>query len=100
MLGSWKELVREVAGVFRIFKVLRLESRSPRTGQALEFFTIDCADWVNVIALPADGNLILFRPFWRGSSTFSVDVPGGGGGVLCRGGGDRSSPRRRQAPPP
>jgi len=38
---------------------------------------IDAPDWVNVIALTPDGQLVLVRQFRFGVDTFSLEIPGG-----------------------
>lgn len=44
---------------------------------AHDFFVVDLADAVNVIALTADGKIILVRQFRAGSRRDSLETPGG-----------------------
>jgi ADP-ribose pyrophosphatase len=64
-------------------------------------------DWVNVVALTPDGNLVLVRQFRFGTNELSLEVPGGvieagedpvAAGVQGALGGDRIRRREGQAP--
>ncbi|PIE24757.1 MAG: NUDIX hydrolase [Planctomycetota bacterium] len=77
MLGDWQEIERQNEGSFRIFDVWRVQSRSPRTGEAHEFYTLDCRDWVNVLAWTEEERLVLVRQFRHGPEEFTLEIPGG-----------------------
>ncbi len=61
----------------RVFTVRARTLRSSRTGQAHEFFVLDCADWVNVIAITEKDELVLVRQHRAGTGLPSLEVPGG-----------------------
>jgi ADP-ribose pyrophosphatase len=77
MLGDWQELGRAREGSYRVFDVWRVQSRSPRTGAAHDFYTIDCRDWVNVLAWTEEGRLVLVRQYRQGPREFTLEIPGG-----------------------
>ena len=57
---------------------MREERRiSPRTGAALDFIVLDASNWVNVIALTPDGQMILVEQYRHGSNTVELEIPGG-----------------------
>ena len=64
-------------GDFRIFKLRSDIRRSHRTGADHDFFVLECVDWVNVIAVTPDNQLVMVEQFRHGSDTMSGDLPGG-----------------------
>lgn len=60
-----------------IFDVRSVEFRHPVRGTEREFVVISAPDWVNVVALTPDHNLVLVNQFRYGTNTFSWEVPGG-----------------------
>ena len=61
----------------RVFKVRALMLRSERTGREHDFYVLDCADWVNVIATTDLDELVLVRQHRAGIDRASLEVPGG-----------------------
>ena len=59
MLKPWPQTNSKALGDYRIFKVRSDEKISPRTGQKHDFFVIECLDWVNVIAVTPDQQLVM-----------------------------------------
>tara|TARA_Y100000588_G_C14034062_1_gene829953 strand:+ start:202 stop:768 length:567 start_codon:yes stop_codon:yes gene_type:complete len=74
--SSWDILSDELAADCRIFDVRRLRCRHP-DGREGDFFVLDTSDWVNVVALNPDDELILVRQHRFGSGELSWEVPGG-----------------------
>lgn len=77
MIKPWQTIRSKLLGDFRIFQ-LRSDVRvSPRTGQEHDFVVLDSRDWVNVIALTPDHQLVLIEQFRVGSNTVELEIPGG-----------------------
>lgn len=55
----------------------RARARSPRTGEPHDFFRIDSSDWVNVVPLTADEQVVMVRQFRHGSREVTLEIPGG-----------------------
>jgi ADP-ribose pyrophosphatase len=76
-------LPRRVRGAQRVLAATRIlelrEVRYARAGGAAErdYTVIAAPDWVNVVALTPDGQLVLVRQFRFGIDDFSLEVPGG-----------------------
>jgi ADP-ribose pyrophosphatase len=76
-------LPRRVRGAQRVLAATRIlelrEVRYARPGHAGErdYTVIAAPDWVNVVALTPDGQLVLVRQFRFGIDDFSLEVPGG-----------------------
>jgi ADP-ribose pyrophosphatase len=75
--SRWLKLREEPHSTTRIFDVVRAIFRHPRREKEQDFFVINPPDWVNVVALTADGQLVLVRQFRYGINEFSVEIPGG-----------------------
>jgi 8-oxo-dGTP pyrophosphatase MutT (NUDIX family) len=61
----------------RIFKVQRVHFTHDIRGSSGDFFVIDCADWVHVLALTSSGKLIMVKQFRFGTENLSWEIPGG-----------------------
>ena len=73
----WLRLRSEPHATTRIFDVSRDTFRHPDRENARDFFVINAPDWVNVIALTSDRQLVLVRQFRYGINEFSLEIPGG-----------------------
>jgi ADP-ribose pyrophosphatase len=77
MIQSWQKLDSKRVGDFRIFTIRSDRRVSPRTGLAHDFFVIDCVNWVNVIAITPDQQIVLVEQFRHGSDSVELEIPGG-----------------------
>lgn len=77
MIKPWPVLDSKPSGDYRIFKIRTDRRRSPRTNGEHDFFVIDCPNWVNVIALTPDDQLVMIEQFRCGTNTVELEIPGG-----------------------
>ena len=77
MIEPWPKLHSNAVGDFRIFQIRSERKQSPRTGQAHNFYVIDCVNWVNVVALTREGCLVMVEQYRHGSNTVELEIPGG-----------------------
>jgi ADP-ribose pyrophosphatase len=77
MIQPWKKIGSQPVGDFRIFTIRSDKKISPRTGSEHDFFVIDCVDWVNVIAVTPDRQLVMIEQYRHGSETVELEIPGG-----------------------
>ena len=77
MIQPWPVVSSKPVGDFRIFTIRSDIKRSPRTGREHDFFIIDCVNWVNVIAVTAQRELVMIEQYRHGSNTVELEVPGG-----------------------
>ena len=61
----------------RIFSLTARQARSPRTGATSEFYVLEMPDWVNVIALTDEREVLLVRQYRHGRAEVTLEVPGG-----------------------
>jgi 8-oxo-dGTP pyrophosphatase MutT (NUDIX family) len=74
---DWEEVERELLQDCRVFTVSRMTSRSPHTGKAHPFYRIDSSDWVNVVALTPQDELVMVRQYRHGEGRVTLEIPGG-----------------------
>lgn len=74
---AWTVLETELLQDCRVFRVSRTLARSPRTGATHAFFRIDADDWVNVVPLTAQGEIVFVRQYRHGSRELTLEIPGG-----------------------
>ncbi len=77
MIKPWNKVSSRSLGDFKIFNVRTDRKVSPRTNAAHDFFVIDCANWVNVIALTSDQKIVMVEQYRHGSNTVELEIPGG-----------------------
>jgi len=77
VIQPWPQITSKPLADFRIFRVRSDEKVSPRTGQPHDFFILDCVDWVNVVALTPDDQLVMIEQFRHGTNTVELEIPGG-----------------------
>ena len=76
-IRPWPDLETRSVGDYRIFHLRSVRRRSPRNGLERDFYVMECADWVNVVALTTEGELILGEQFRHGVAAVELEVPGG-----------------------
>lgn len=75
--ARWERLGAEVRLTTRVFDVLDVRFRHGPRDRSRDFTVIRAPDWVNVVALTTDRQLVLVRQFRFGIDGFSLEVPGG-----------------------
>jgi ADP-ribose pyrophosphatase len=77
MIKPWIKTDSKPAGNFRIFTIRQDFKISPRTGEPHNFFVLDSADWVNVIAVTPEHELVMIEQYRQGTNTVELEIPGG-----------------------
>ena len=77
MIEPWDRRHREHREDYTVFTVHEEHSRSPRTGRDHTFYVIDSPDWVNVIPVTGDGQIVFVRQYRHGTKEVTLEVPGG-----------------------
>ncbi len=77
MIKPWPTIHSRRVGDFRIFTIRSDRRVSPRTRQEHDFYVIDCVDWVNVIAITPERQLVMIEQYRHGSETVELEIPGG-----------------------
>ena len=74
---TWKRVASERLVDLKIFALDRLELINPRTGGTRPFFVMTTVDWVNVVAITPDSQIVLVRQYRAGTDQMTLEIPGG-----------------------
>lgn len=77
MTRPWQKLGDEILARHLVFTVRRSRQRSPRTGAEIPFFLIDTPNWVNMVPVTTEGEVLFVRQWRHGSERVSLELPGG-----------------------
>src|SRR6202162_4304139 len=77
MIEPWRTIRSTPVGDFRIFTIRSDKKISPRTGKEHDFCIIDAVNWVNVIAVTPEQQLVMVEQYRHGSNTVELEIPGG-----------------------
>ena len=76
-VGTWQRVASEQLADCKVFQVRQDRCVSSREGREHKFYCIEAPDWVNVIALTSDGQLVLIEQFRHGTEELTLELPGG-----------------------
>ena len=74
---DWPIAARTQIGEHSVFTLHQQQATNPRTGDALTFTTLHSVDWVNVLAITPDDEVVYVRQFRHGIEAATVELPGG-----------------------
>jgi ADP-ribose pyrophosphatase len=77
MIRPWPLLEQQCEFDTRIFRLVRRQSASPRTGRVHDFYVLETPDWVNVIPLTDDNQVVMVRQYRHGRREETLEIPGG-----------------------
>jgi 8-oxo-dGTP pyrophosphatase MutT (NUDIX family) len=75
--ARWEKLGETLVAPTRIFDLCAIRYRHPVRRTERDFYVINTRDWVNVVALTTDEQLVLVNQFRFGIDAFSWEIPGG-----------------------
>lgn len=73
----WKRKTSKQLADCRVFKVREDFCERESDNLAHSFFVIENPDWVNVIALPTENQVVLIEQFRHGTEEIILEIPGG-----------------------
>jgi ADP-ribose pyrophosphatase len=73
----WRRQRSEQVADCRVFKVRRDFSADPRDGKEHDFYVIEAPDWINVIPLTKENEVVLIEQYRQGTESISLEIPGG-----------------------
>jgi 8-oxo-dGTP pyrophosphatase MutT (NUDIX family) len=76
-IRAWESLRTESAYDCRLFRVLRRLSRSPWTHDVHDFYILEMPDWVNIVPVTPEGEVVLVRQYRHGVADITLEVPAG-----------------------
>src|SRR5438445_2333188 len=75
--SRWEKLGESILTRTRIFDLRTAQYRHPVRKSERDFYVVHSPDWVNVIALTPEHELVLVKQFRFGVDDFSLEIPGG-----------------------
>lgn len=75
--SRWERLSSRTLAKTRIFDLDEVKFRHPVRETERDFVVINPPDWVNVIALTPDHQIVLVKQFRYGLDDFTLEIPGG-----------------------
>ena len=69
----WKLIKQESGPSLKVFASRFEYRRNPRNGKELECLILDSKDWVNIVALTKEKEVVLVKQFRFGSASVTID---------------------------
>ena len=73
----WKLISSKGHESYKIFSLRIDRARSPRTKKEHDFYILESADWVNVIPLTPQNEVVLISQYRHGIREVTLEIPGG-----------------------
>lgn len=77
MSRAWKRVSSALDSERPAFRILREQFESGRTGARIDATIVESPDWVNVLPLTPDGDVVLIRQYRFGAMGATLEIPGG-----------------------
>ncbi|HEX8130095.1 MAG TPA: NUDIX hydrolase [Pyrinomonadaceae bacterium] len=74
---SWRRQSSEMLADCRVFRLRRDVSISPHKGSTHDFFVLEAPDWINIIPLTANEEVVMIEQYRHGSQEVTLEIPGG-----------------------
>ena len=76
-MHPWETERSAVVADYGIFRVRKDGCVSPRTKRLHDFWVLETSDWVNIVALTPDEQVVLVRQYRFGSQQVTLEIAGG-----------------------
>jgi len=77
MVEKWKVRHSDQLNSYGIFSTRKDSCESSKDGKVHDFYVIQSPDWINVIPVTEDDNIVLIRQFRHGTKSVTLEIPGG-----------------------
>jgi ADP-ribose pyrophosphatase len=77
MIKEWKVVDSQIDRDYNVFRIKEVHAVSPRTNRTGKFYTIDTRDWVNIIAITENQEIVMIKQYRHGSKEVTLEIPGG-----------------------
>jgi ADP-ribose pyrophosphatase len=74
---AWRRVESERIADCRVFQVRRDLALNPRNGVEHNFYCIEAVDWINIIPLTAQNEVVMIEQYRHGSDEVTLEIPGG-----------------------
>jgi 8-oxo-dGTP pyrophosphatase MutT (NUDIX family) len=76
-LKSWKLTKTEPGPDLTLFQVRHDWLENPRNGHTVKATVLEAPDWVNIVALTSQGELVVVKQYRFGNGEFTLEIPAG-----------------------
>ena len=76
-LPHWKTIDKKQVLHTRIFDFDLVRRREDDSGREGEFYLLEANDWINVVAITTDNQLVLVEQYRHGTDDFQLEIVGG-----------------------
>jgi len=76
-IDDWRRLSSEIIEDFRFFRLRKDVSRHPTSGRDHRFFIFEFPDWVNIMPITPQGEVVFVNQFRHGTRELTLEIPGG-----------------------
>ena len=76
-IRKWEKRGSRSLSDHRIFQLREDTVVNPRTGNEHKMVVLECPDWVNIIALTPEREVVMVEQYRQGSETVELEIPGG-----------------------
>jgi len=76
-IHKWQKAGSRPISDHRIFNLREDTVINPRTGNEHDMVVLECPDWVNIIALTLENEVVMVEQYRQGSETVELEIPGG-----------------------
>lgn len=77
MIKTWPRKASRQIAECRIFDLFESTAVSPETGNDHHFYYIETADWVNIVPITDNNEVVCIRQFRHGNEAVTLEIPGG-----------------------
>ncbi|MEP5566443.1 MAG: NUDIX hydrolase [Halioglobus sp.] len=77
MIKNWVRKKSQLLQRTRILDFCEATDVSPYTGKEHQFVFVDSRDWVNVVPVTQDNEIVMIRQYRHGSQQVTLEIPGG-----------------------
>ena len=75
--AAWRRNRSEPVADCRVFQVRRDWSTNPRDASEHPFYVLEAPDWINVIPVTKDDEVVLIEQYRHGTQELTLEAPGG-----------------------
>lgn len=79
MVKKWETKSEKSILNAKVFNYRQVERTSQDSGKTGQFDVLECYDWVNIVALTPNNEVILVEQYRQGTDQITLEIPGGVG---------------------
>ena len=76
-IKAWSRLSAKRLADSRIMSFCEARDKSPYTDKAHDFVYLDSVDWVNIVPITAQKEVVMIKQYRHGDQSISLEIPGG-----------------------